>query len=86
MNSYVRIRYFTVLVFTTETGCILCGEPSEAEETVDSVNITFERVRLCIFTFNIYRLWLMVNLAEIRKSFMVRVKYLNYPFLLEIIE
>jgi hypothetical protein len=56
MNSYVRLRYLAVLVFKPETGCILCGEHSEAEETVDSVNTTVERVRLYIPTFKTYRL------------------------------
>jgi len=51
MNSYIRLRYLAVLVFKTATARILCGEHSEAEETVDSVNTTVERVRLCISTF-----------------------------------
>ena len=38
MNSYVRLRYIAILVFKTERGCILCGEHSEAEETVDNAN------------------------------------------------
>lgn len=84
MNWYVRLRYLVVLVFKSETGCILCGEHSEAEETADSVNTTVERVRLYISTFKIYRLWLMVNLAKTRKNFKVRIKYFNFPFLLEI--
>jgi hypothetical protein len=67
-NSYVRLRYLAVLVFKTKTGCIFCGERSEAEETVDSVNTTVERVRLYISTFKIYRLWFMVNLAKTRKK------------------
>lgn len=61
MNSYVRLRNLAVLVFITETDCILCGERTEAEETVDGVNITVERVRLYISTFKIYRLWLMIK-------------------------
>jgi len=67
MNSYVRLRHLTVFAFITETDCILCGERSEAEETVDRVNTTVERDRLCISTFKMYQLWLMVNLAKTRK-------------------
>jgi hypothetical protein len=82
MNSYVRLRHLAALVFKTETGCIPCGEHSETEETVDSVNTTVERVRLYISTFKIYRLWLMVNIAKTRKNFKVRIKYFNFTFLL----
>ena len=81
MNSYVRLQYLTVFVFITETGCILCWERSEAEETVDSVNTTVDRVRLYISTCKIYRLWLMVNLAKTRKNFKLRIEYFKFPFL-----